>query len=321
MTADPRGWSPIETGAQPRANRPTDRAVARTRVRLRRSRNPALAALDGGSDVFQHRMRDVLVGAVVLITPMVLLNLWTTVLAFDRLDAGGPALVGFDDDATVGIEEVTVLLAAVLASVTAAIVGVFAASILVGERFARATGLRTSLGVTFRRLPATLFAWLLGHWWVPLLQWWVITARGDDVVGRLLLVLVVALVASSFTLFVAPVMIAEEAGPFRALKRSYRLCRLRFGAASGFVTLATGIGALLLTGIALLPVLLETTGFVSFGDYTWLANGIAVQLAVFIVVPLVGLSTAQLYVEVRLDAEGMDLALEADAAFGARVAP
>ena len=37
-----------------------------------------------------------------------------------------------------------------------------------------------------------------------------------------------------------------------------------------------------------------------------------------IVVPLIALATAQMYLEVRLDAEGMDLTIDAEAAFGPR---
>jgi len=82
------------------------------------------------------------------------------------------------------------------------------------------------------------------------------------------------------------------------------------------VVASTVLGGLLLVGVASIPVLLEWTGFVTFGEYTWLATAIAAQLGVIITVPLIALATAQMYIEVRLDAEGMDLALDADAAFG-----
>ena len=125
-----------------------------------------LAALDGGGDVLQRRGRDVLVGAVLLITPLVALNLWSTVLAFDRLDGDAPLLPGFDGDATTGIEEVAALLALLLASLTAAVVGVFAAAILVGDRFGNDVGLRQGIWTTVRLLPVAVTAWVLGHWWL-----------------------------------------------------------------------------------------------------------------------------------------------------------
>lgn len=279
-----------------------------------------LAALDGGGDVLQRRGRDVLVGAVLLITPLVGLNLWTTVLAFDRLDGAAPLLPGFDDDATTGIEEIAALLALLLASLTAAVVGVFAAAILVGDRFGDDVGLRRGVWTTIRLLPVAVAGWVLGHWWLLPVGAWVIAARSDDLAGRLFLAAPVALVLSALLLFVCPVIVAERAGPLRALRRSSRLARMRFAPAIGFVLASTVLGGLLLVGIASIPVLLEWTGFVTFGEYTWLATAIAAQLGVIVTVPLIALATAQMYIEVRLDAEGMDLALDADAAFGRQAA-
>jgi hypothetical protein len=320
MTNDGATWEPLE-GDDTAAARPpaAHRSSPTRRLRLRRSRNPVLAALDGGGDVWQRRGRDMLVGAVILIAPMVALNLWTTVLAFDRLDGSGPSLPGFNDDATTGIEEVALLLALLLASLTAAVVGIFAATILVGDRFGTTVGLRQALWSTLRLLPVAVAAWVVGHWWLPLVDAWVIGARSDEVGGRLFLALPVALVATSLLLYVGPVIVAERVGPLRALRRSWKLARMRFGSSVGFVASSTVLGALLLVGMASLPALLEWTGFITFGEYTWLANGIAAQLGVIITVPLVALATAQMYLEVRLDAEGMDLTLDTNAAFGDQV--
>lgn len=317
-TADAGGWAPVDADpATPTRVAPVA-ATAVRRLRLRRSRNPVLAALDGGGDVLQRRGRVLLVGVVVLAAPMVVLNLWTTVLAFDRLDGGGPSLLGFGDDAATGIEEVALVLALVLLSLTTAIVGTFAASILVADRFGSAVGLAAGLRATLRLAPATVAAWLLGHWWLPFLDAWTVSAHPDDEAARLFLVAPVAWMLSSLLLYVVPVIVAERVGPIRALRRSWRLSRMRFGAAIGFVACSTAVGALLLAGTASLPTLLEATGLVTFGDYTWLANGIALQLGAIITVPLVALATAQMYLEIRLHAEGMDLMLDADRAFGPR---
>ncbi len=71
-------------------------------------------------------------------------------------------------------------------------------------------------------------------------------------------------------------------------------------------------------GLATLAPLLEVTGFITFGGAAWLVQGVLVQIGVLVVVPLVALATAQMYLEVRLDAEGLDLVIDADAAFGVR---
>ncbi len=312
-------WVPLESGGAAAARRPpAPRNGTVRQLRLRRSRSPVIAALDGGGDVFQRRGRDLLVAAAILIAPMLLLNLWATILVFDRLDGSGPSLPGFNDDATTGVEELTVLVALVVASLTAAVVGVFAATILVGERFGSPVGLRQGLWSTVRRLPAATVGWALGHWWLLLADAWLVGARGDQLVGRLLLVAPVVACLSVPVLFVVPVLVAEHVGPLRALRRSWRLARMRFGAAFGFVIASSTVGGLLMVGLATLPALLEWSGFVTFGGYTWLAQGVAAQVGALIVVPLVGLATAQMYLEVRLDAEGMDIMIDADAAFGRR---
>ncbi len=277
-----------------------------------------LAALDGGGDVFQRRGRDVMVGAVILIAPMVALNLWLTVLAFDRLEDSGPSLPGFGDDAATGIEEVVLLLAVVFAGYTAAVVGCFAATILIADRFGRTVGLRGALWSTLRSLPTVTVAWAVSHWWLPLADAFVLGARDDQLVGRLVLTVPVVTVLTIAVLYVVPVIVAERAGPLRSIRRGWTLSRMRFGSALGFVVSSFAIGGLLVLGIGTLPALLEGTGFITFGDFTWLANGIALQLAVIVVLPLIALATAQMYLEVRLDAEGMDLTIDAEAAFGPR---
>lgn len=319
-SAGPAPWSEIEAAA-PQAPRAPAAAVATARpIRLRRRRDPVLAALDGAGAVMHRRARDLLVGTAILLVPMVALNLWATTLAFDRLDDGGPSLPGFDrNDALSGIESAVPLVAAVFASLTAALVGVFAASILIGERFARPVGLAAALRTTIAGAPTVAVTWIFGHCWVPFVALYVV--RGSDwgdVLRRSLISAPPAAVLSAITLMVSPLIVAERATPARALQRSWALARMRFAVALAFVLVSTAVGGLLLLGIAFLPRLVEAFGFLTFGGYTWLVEGVVTQLGVLLVVPLVALATAQLYLEVRVLAEGMDLVLDADAAFGPR---
>ena len=154
--------------------------------RLKRSRGPVLAALDGGGTVFQRRLRDVMIGATV-----------------DPRAGGGVERLGDDprvrpprperlrscppflgDDTGSGIEDVAVWLAAVFASFVTAVVGHFAAQILLGDRFRTPVTLPRALARTARRLPSILAAWGLTHWWFPLMALIVVTAQ-PDVVWRL----------------------------------------------------------------------------------------------------------------------------------------
>lgn len=318
MTVDP-GWARLDTPAVTPRPAATPGAAPTRRLRLRRNRTHILSALDGGGTILQRRARDVLVGSSLLLLPLVALNLWATSLAFDR--TGSTTLTAFGgDDVGTGIEDVAALLVVVLASFAAALVGYLAATILITDRFGRTVTLRAALGATVRRLPVLVVAWALGHFWVPFFATWSLSSPSGDTGGRLTLVAMAAAFLASATLLVVPVMAAEHLGPWKALRRAWRLARLRFGSVLGFVLGSSAVGGLLFAGIAYLPALAELAGFVTFGDFGWLAQGIAAQLAVIIVVPLVALATAQLYLEVRLDAEGMDIVLDADVAFGRRVA-
>lgn len=291
----------------------------RAPLKLRRSRNPAVGALDRGGSVLQRRMRDVMLGSALILVPAVGLNLWMTVVAFDRFDSDDALLPTFSGDTTgTGVEDVSAWMAVWFVSLVTTLVGFFAARILIGDRFGTRVSLREAGVATFKRSPALAWLWLLTHWWVPLFSLVIVTSNEDDVGGLVVMYGLFALFASTFTLLAVPVMAGERIGAFSAAKRAFRLARLRFGACMLFLVLATVLASAFLVGLATLAPLLEVTGFITFGGATWLVQGILVQLGVLVVVPLVALATAQMYLEVRLDAEGLDLVIDADAAFGVR---
>ena len=277
-----------------------------------------IAALDAGGSVLQRRGRDVLVGSSLLLLPIVALNLWATSQVFDRTGATTLTAFGGDDVGT-GIEDVAALLALVCGSLAGAVVGSFGAIILLAERLGSPVDLRSALAGTLRRLPTVVVAWAVGHVWLPFVATWSLSGTGDEGAGALFLTVPVATFFATATLFVVPVIIGERLGPFAALRRSWRLARARTASALGFVCLSFVVGALLLVGITSLPALAEVTGFITFGDYRWLVQGVMSQLAVIIVVPLLGLATAHLYLLFRVDVEGLDIVLDADAAFGPAV--
>ncbi|MEP2373437.1 hypothetical protein [Ilumatobacter sp.] len=285
--------------------------------RLRRSRGPSLASLDGGGSILQRRLRDVMLGATVILVPAVALNVWVTVLGYDRLDPNDSAVPSFlGDDTGGGIEDLAVWTSIVFASLVTAVVGYFAAQILLGERFRSPVTLATALKRTGRRLPSITVAWMLTHWWFPIMALIVVTAEVDLVGLWLFLFTFVAWFSSAATLFVIPAMVGERLGPLAAAKRNWRLVRLRYGLCVVFVMLATLLSVLLLVGIATLVPLLEQFGFLELGSAGWIVQSVMLQLAVLVVVPLIALGTAQAYLEVRLAAEGLDLQIDADRAFG-----
>ena len=323
MNAPGADWERLDAPAHTpsgaaRGSSPGRRSSGPT-FRLRRSRGPVLAALDGGATIFQRRLRDIMIGATVILVPAVALNVWVTVLGFDRLDPSNSPVPGFlTDDSGRGIEDVAVWMAAVFASFVAAVVGYLAAVILLGERFGRPVSLGSGLRRTARRLPAIFVAWSITHWWFPLMVLITVTASADATGWWIFLFVFLCWFAAAATLLVIPTMVGEDLGPFAAARRSWRLTRLRFGVCLVFVLLSTFVALLLGSGIAALVPLLETTGFVTLGDATAVVQGVMVQLAVLVVVPLMALATAQAYVEVRVVGEGLDLTIDADTAFGPR---
>jgi len=277
-----------------------------------------LAALDAGGSLLQRRGRDLLVGSSILLLPIVALNLWATSQVFDRTGATTLTAFGGDDVGT-GIEDVAALLALVCGSLAGAVVGAFGAIILLADRLGSPVGLRPALAGTLRRLPTVVVAWAVGHVWLPFVATWSLSGTGGEGAGALLLAVPIATFFATATLFVVPVIVGERLGPFAALRRAWRLARARTASALGFMCLSFVVGALLLVGITSLPALAEVTGFITFGDYRWLVQGVMSQLAVIIVVPLLGLATAHLYLLFRVDVEGLDIVLDADAAFGPAV--
>ncbi len=323
MTAQDGDWERLDAAAATpstvrSADAGTPASARRGRpFRLKRSRGPVLAALDGGATVFQRRLRDVMIGATVILVPAVALNVWVTILGFDRLDPNDSALPSFlGDDTGSGIEDVAVWLAAVFASFVTAVVGHFAALLLLGDRFRTPVTLARALARTVRRLPSILAAWALTHWWFPLMALIVVTAQPDLVAVWIFLFTFVCWFSAAATLLVIPAMVGERLGPLAAAKRSLRLARLRYGVCFTFVFLATFLALLLGVGILTLVPLLEATGFISLGGATPIVQGVMTQLVVLVVVPLIALATAQVYVEVRVAGEGLDLVIDADAAFG-----
>ncbi len=322
MTEEGGAWERLDaTASTPRSSGSSaPEGVGRQQAssfRMRRSRGPSLASLDGGGSILQRRLRDVMLGATVILVPAVALNVWVSVLGYDRLDPNDSVVPSFlSDDTGGGIEDFATWLSIVFASMVTAVVGYFAAQILLGERLRNPVSLGRALARTGRRLPSIAAAWALTHWWFPIMALIVVTAE-DDVVGVWIFLFVfVAWFSAAATLLVIPAMVGERLGPFAAAKRNWRLVKLRYGLCVVFVMLATLLSVLLLVGIATLVPLLEQFGFVTLGDAAWIVQSVMVQIAVLVVVPLIALGTAQAYLEVRLDGEGLDLQIDADRAFG-----
>lgn len=280
--------------------------------RLRRTERLVVGSIDGAAHILQRRARDVLLGSALFLVPMVALNLLLAVLAFNEFDTVDGL---FGDRGYLGVESGFSLLAIALQSFSAHLIGAYTAAYLVRFQMGGSPRISECALSVLRKLPLLVVTWVLTHWWAVLIAWGVVSADAATLVGLIWILPFVASAASAGVLLVTPVLMTERLG-VRSIGRAWRLVRTRLGAAYGFVWACGVLSVLLAFFIAFLPNLAESTGLVTFGSYTWLVQGITSQLALLIVIPFTAIATAQLYLQIRVHAEGLDIAIAADRAFG-----
>lgn len=307
---------------RPARREPSTRGPVAPRRRLPRpDPHPVLSSIDGGARLFQRNARTLLLGSALFIVPVIALNVVAASLAFDRFDSFDGAVISLPEliggaAATTGVESTVLFLGIYLTGLAVALCGGLAAEVVSRHRLGLDAALPVVLRAVGRRVPTLGGAWFVGHLWMLVSSPVLVFTSNEVSVWTGLLLSPLLLVFVVFTLFVSPVVMVERVGPFAALARAYRLSRLRFGTTVGLALTTALVGLWIRFGITWLPRLLEETGLVAFGRFGWLVEGVAGQLGMLLAVPVVAAATAWGYLEVRLAAEGLDLAMEADAVFG-----
>jgi len=281
--------------------------------RLRRTDRLVIGSFDGAAHVFQRHARSIVLGSAALMVPMMGLNLALSLVAFRDFDSFDSL---FADKGFVGVESGTVFFTVLVQSFTAHLLGAYAAVFVVDHQMGGSPRMRHGLMAVARRLPMLSATWLLSHWWAVLIALLAVNAP-TIAAGAFVVLAPLAVLLSAFVVVTVPVLMTERLG-VRSIGRAIRLVRTRFGAAYGFVVLCTLLGGSLFGFISQLPVLLEATGLVTFGSIGYLVQGVAMQVALLVVLPLVAVATAQFYLQLRTHVEGLDLVLAADRAFGAQ---
>ena len=280
--------------------------------RIRRTERLIVGSIDGAAHLLQRQARTVLLGSAILMVPLVAVGVLLAVLAFDRFDAVD-GLLG--DRGYIGAESGFAFLALALQSFTAHLIGAYAAVFVVRYQMGGSPRMGECIRAVLRRLPLLVATWLVTHWWALLFDLWLITSDRSSLAVLGWVLPLAASLLSTCVLLVTPVIMGEKLG-FRAIPRAWRLVRTRLGAAFGFVWACGVLAVMLFAFIAFLPQLAEGTGLITFGSYAWLVQGITSQLALLIVIPFTAMATAQLYLQIRIHAEGLDIVLAADRAFG-----
>ena len=290
-------------------------------LRVRRHQRPVLGALDSAAAILQQNAREVLLGPALLLVPVAALNLVVSNLVFDDFGSFDDAVVSLPEfvggvDSATGAETMLAYVAILTGSLAVAIAGGYLTVLVLRRASGLHVGVGTCLRAVVRRLPALTVAWAVGHSWMVLGSLALVRMPTSDIAPLLVLVVPVVVLLVAATALVSPTIVAERAGPLRGLSRGWRLVRLRFGAIVGFVVVSSVLGAALRAAITTMPQLVEQSGIITFAGSTWLVEGLAGQLAPLVVVPWIALATANLYLQVRMDAEGMDLIIDSEQAFG-----
>ena len=291
--------------------------------RVRRQQRPVIGSLDAAGVMVQRHAREILVGSAFIIVPGVAINLFAATLAFDRYESFSgsvvsvPELLGGARSAT-GVEELFWYLGLLINSLAACLVGGYVATAAVRRQMGLPISVRAGYRGLLRRLPALLVVWVVGHCWIVLIG---LMLRSTGGAGRTTLIVLgspALLVAVTMTLVAAPAIVIERLGPIAGLRRSWRLARQSFGTLFGFALASVLLGLVVQYGIAYLPRLTEEVGLITFGRFGWLIEGVAGQIGRLVSMPLIAVATALVYLEVRMNQEGMDIVLDADRAFGER---
>lgn len=247
-----------------------------------------LEVLDGGVEAVRRSPVSLLGVTALFVAPYALLVAWYQrgILgeAFGPITT--PLASGLDEDSGLGPGSTLQLLLGPLTHTFAA-AGV--ARIVLGWY----RGTATSFG--------EVVAWLARRWWVLLVVW--VGVRVLELVG-LAAFCVGALASMTFCLVTVPVVAAEDAGPFRALARSFELTRRRWWASLGFALLS-GFLALLLG--AVLGALPQVVAFAVGDDTLWILVGLTAVATSTFTTAMVGAATALWYLDLLVRTEGIDL--------------
>ncbi len=147
----------------------------------------------------------------------------------------------------------------------------------------------------------------------PLLASWLLVHIAEGL-GFLLCGLP-ALVVMTLFLLTAPVIGAEGLGPIAAMRRSARLVRRRFWPVMGLTILSSIVAMLFGYALGLVPTTLSLV--IGTAGYGWLLTAASGILTSLITMPIVAGITVLIYLDLRVRTEGLDLELDALAAFPA----
>ena len=282
------GGPPAPPGAPPPTELPVLRPLTATDI------------LDGGLRVWKAAPGTLAAVAAAVVVPAQVLVGYLTRDAVEDLDLGNTFTDALSatgpDDVETGVGGDLWFLGLLVDGLTLALVTVAVARFVAARYSGHRLTFGPLLGIVARRSWAVALAWLLVH--------------AVEAVFAVAL-LAPALVPMTWFAVVSAVVACEDAGPLRAMKRSYRLCRRRFGAVLGVCLATASVDAALSAALtAVGTVYLEAD--LPAG---WVVNTAVSAAALLVTMPFVAAVVTLLYLDLRARTEGLDIELAAGRVF------
>jgi hypothetical protein len=258
--------------------------------------------LDGALRIWKSAPATMAGLAAVFVVPGQVLLGFLTRDALEDVDIGtsfaeGLASTGSDDLET-GVGGNLFLLSVVIEGVALALVTAAVARFVAGWY----TGERMTFGPlaagALRRGWALAAAWVLVH----LVEF-----------GFAIALVLPALVPMTWYAVVTPVIACEHVGPWRALGRSFALCKRRFGAVLGVCLLSAVVDLFLLSALTAVGSIYLQLDLPA----GWLVNTAVAAGGLLVTTPFVAGVATLLYLDLRVRTEGLDIELAAGRRFGA----
>ena len=258
--------------------------------------------LDGALRAWKRAPGTMAAVAAIVIVPAQLLVGYLTRNAVEDLDIGGTftdiVSSSGSEDVDTGFGGDLFFLGLLVDGMTLAFVTAAVARLVAGWYTGRSIAFGALVTGVLRRSWALAIAWMLVH--------------AVEAVFAIAL-LVPALVPMTWFAVVSPVIACEDAGPLRAMRRSFRLCKRRFGTVLGVCLLAALVDAALsgaLTAVAAIYVELDLPA-------GWVVNTAVSAGALLVTMPFVAGVATLLYLDLRVRTEGLDIELAANRRFAA----
>lgn len=257
-----------------------------------------LQMVDGAFALLRARPRQLMTIAVVFVIPPQL-----GVAILQRQALSGMSLGDLIRDPTTASTSSNnstwlVLAAFLLSSLSLPFVAAAVARIVVADQTGIDVSTKGAIGLAARRWWALLASWTMVHIaYVP---------------GLFCFFIPIVLLMGLF-IVVAPAIAMEQIGPWAAMKRSWTLCKRRYGACLGVGILSGGTIYLLELSLSAVPSLLAVF---TLGRWGWLLDAAAGTATALVTTPLIATCTVLLYIDLRVRTEGLDMELDRRRVFG-----